>query len=309
MLALLALSACELAGVGEPEPVPRRVEPERFTAARSWVRAITADGDAVVWASYDVSTGRSARAVIDRVGPTGGSANELFEEPHPPQHVAVWDGHLYWAFESGPLRRAPLGGGEPALLVDRTKAACFDVDASGLYLIVDADVVHVDPSSGARRVVAQRSLGECPVALGDRVYWTERKGVYSAPKSGGPPERLAELSVPAGLLAWDGALYACVSEVLTRIDPATGEVRPVRDVCRADGLVVRDGAHWFRAPGFSGWPPTERARIAEVSARGVSWLFDGMGASPPVVAGDHLVWFGRPDGGGVDWQGYRVPLP
>lgn len=294
----------------EPDPLPARVAPEPYTSARSWVRTLVADDDRIFWANYDVSTGRSARAVVDSFGGSGsGERVEVAVEPHPPQGLSVHGGYLYFSFDSGPLKRAPVDGGDAELLVPYVGRACVAVDDSGLYFVRNADVIHLDLTSREERVLARHVLGECLVIVGDELFWAERKGLFSIPKAGATPVRRVDVSNPKQLIARDGALFACVDDVLRRLEPETGDTKPIRGFCQGDGLAITNNAHWVRTPYFKGWPPEERARIVELTSKGMSVLYDGRGASPPVVAGDHLVWFGRDDEGSGDWQGYRVPLP
>lgn len=308
MLAVLALVGCGLE-TGAPEGAPPRTAPQDLTRARSWVRVVAADDTHVYWSNYDTSSGKSTRATIDRVPIEGGEREEVTEERHPPVFLTVHGDHVYWVYEDGPLKRVAKSGGEEQVLLPRSRARCFQVDDDGLFVIEDADVLRIDPSTGEQTVLAKRSLGGCAVPVGDHVFWTERKGLYRVSKAGGDAEKLIALDKPDGLLAHDGALFTCLDDVLTRIEPTTGKTTPVRGYCKAQGLAVGERAHWFWVPYFKGWPPMEHARLVEVTSDGISWLYDGEGVSPPAVVGDQLVWFGRPDGGPVDWQGYSVPVP
>lgn len=300
----LALLACD---VGEPEALPQRVAPTPFASARSWVQDITTDGQQVFWGSYDVSTGRSARAVIDRAQLEGDGSVELAERRHPPKHLEVADGWVYWSYEIGPLQRAPVAGGPTETVLLGANTTCFAADATGVYLFDTVDLIHVTPD-GTQRVVAEKGYGECPVLFGDRVYWNERKGVFSVPQTGGTPEKLADVSKPEGLVVHDDALYACVEDTLTRIDPKSGAHQLVRSFCKGDGLAVSDGGHWFRYHHFAGWPAEKQWRVAEVTKHGVSWLFDGKDVSHVEVIGEEVVFFGR-EHGSPDWKGYRAPVP
>ncbi|MEZ4316932.1 MAG: hypothetical protein R3F61_05500 [Myxococcota bacterium] len=309
MLVLLALGACDMGDLTEPEGGPPRVAPTQIAEARSWVRTVVTDGSSLYWANYDVSTGRSARAVVDRTGAAGGERQELVVEPHPPEQLDVDGGFLYWSYELGPLKRVALAGGEPEVLLEHTGAKCFDADGPDVFLMRDGDVVHVDPATRENRVIARKALGDCVVALGDALFWTERKQIATVPRVGGEPTPLVELNKPDGLVVFDGALYTCVDDVLTRVDPSTGETKPIRSYCHSDGLAVSENGHWFRREYFEGWPPQEHQRIAEVTSEGVSWLFDGLGVSSVAIADGHVIWFGRAEGSGGDWKGYRAPLP
>jgi hypothetical protein len=307
MLALAILAGC--GELGEPEANPARVVPVEATRARSWVRTVVSDGQHLFWMNYDVSTGRSARTTLDRAPIAGGEPVELAEERHPPDHLAVGGGHVYWLYDGGALKRVPVDGGPVEVVQPRVEAACFAVDASGLYTIEGAKVLRRTAPDWAPVELASNALGDCPVVLDGHVFWNERKGLHRVPVDGGERVKLAELRVPKGLRAFDGELYTCIGDLLTAIDPASGATRPVRSYCKADGLTIGENGHWFRAPHFVGWPPAKQYRIAEVTRDGVSYLFDGEGASTVVVTEGRLAFFGRPVGGTSDWVGYTAPLP
>ncbi|MCA9567304.1 MAG: hypothetical protein KC656_05655 [Myxococcales bacterium] len=305
----LALAVGCIEGVGAPEGGPPRVEARPATQALGWVRQIATDGSTVAWSSYDFTKGTSDRATIDVMTLPSGARRELAEERHPPAQIAVHGGYVWWHYRDGGLKRVPVGGGEVERLVERLPAACFGIDDGGVYWFADADLFRFDPSTGTTTTLVRRVLGDCPVPLGDRVYWNERRGTYAVPRAGGEATLVADLKRPQGLVVHDGGLYACVDDVLTHIDPTSGEPRKVRSYCRPDGLAVTDAGHWFRVAYYEGWPAEEKWRVAEVTSSGVSWLYDGLGVSPVVVADGKVVWFGRPHDGPIEWSGYAVPLP
>lgn len=305
--AFLVLTGC--GEMGEPDALPARVEPVVATRARSWVRTVESDGQYLFWMNYDVSSGRSARTVLDRAPISGGDAVELAVERHPPDHLGVGGSHVYWLYQDGPLKRVPVEGGPVEVVVPKVEAACFSVDATGLYTIEGAKVLRRSAPDWNPVVLATNALGDCPVVLGDHVYWNERKGMHGVPIAGGERRKVADVKIPKGLIALDGELYTCIGDLLTAVDPQSGKKRPIREYCKADGLTVGPNGHWFRAPYFEGWPPTKRFRVAEVTSKGVSYLFDGEGVSSVVVAGDRLAFFGRASGGSSDWVGYTAPLP
>ena len=290
----------------EPEAAPARVEPAVITQAKSWVRDVDADATHVYWTSYDPSSGRTARAVIERAPLTGGPAEIVAVEAHPPQDLAVHGGFLYWSYEHGSLERLPVTGGTPEVIATDS-ATCFSVDDSGEYFIRGVELIHVDPATGEARQVAKKALALCPLAFGDHLYWPERTGMFRVPKAGGEPELFAKLKKCESLVAFEGALYTCHDDVLTRVDPESGESTPVRGLCKGPDLQVAADAHWITADHYDGWPPEKATRLVEVTRDGPSYLFDGQGASPPVAIGEDLVWFGQPAGG--SWTGFRVPRP
>ena len=53
--------------------------------------------------------------------------------------------------------------------------------------------------------------------------------------------------------------------------------------------------------------PDKRTRLVEVTAQGPTWLFDGDGTSPAVIAGERLAWVGAEVDG--PWQGLSAPAP
>lgn len=300
---ILWLLAC---APGEPEPAPARVEPTSIATAKSWVRTIDADATHVYWTSYDPTSGRSARAVLERAPLAGGPAEVVAIEAHPPQHLAVHGGFLYWSYEHGSLKRVPVTGGTPQLIT-RDSAPCFNVDDSGVYLIRGVEVLHVDPETGEERQVAKKALAECPVPFGDYVFWPERTGLFRVPKSGGEPAMFAKLKKAEPLIPFEDALYTCYDDILTRVDPETGEHAPIRGLCKGPSLQVSANAHWITADHFEGWPPQKGTRLIEVTKDGPSYLFAGQGASPPKVIGDDVVWFGQPSEG--PWTGFKAALP
>lgn len=304
---VFALFACQ--EVGTPEGAPPRVDAKPVVQARSWVRDVATDGRVVVWANYDVSTGKSARATIDRVALAGGERVELAEEHHPPADLQVAAGYAWWHYRDGALKRVPLGGGEVERVHERIPAACFGVDERGVYWFDDGTLVHLDPQSRVTRVLGEHLLGDCPIPLGDRIYWEERKGIHAMARGGGEDVEFVKVTKPTGLQVFDGALYACLDDILTRVDPATGATTKVRSYCRGEGLAIGPNGHWFPVPHFEGWPPVEKVKLAEVTSEGVSWLFDGEGVSPVVATGGRVFWFGRPRGGPSDWAGYSVAQP
>lgn len=303
----LALLGC--GDVGTPEGGPPRLEVQPVTRARSWVRNVVTDGEQVVWANYDVSTGKSARATIDRVALAGGERVELAEEHHPPADLQLAGGYAWWHYRDGALKRVPLTGGTVERVFEKVPAACFGVDDSGAYWFEDGTLVHLDVGTGQTRVVGEHLLGDCPLPWKDQIYWMERKGIHAIPKAGGEEREVLKVTKPTGLQVYDDALYACLDDILTRVDPLTGETTKVRSYCRGEGLAIGPNAHWFPVPHFEGWPPVEKVKLAEVTSSGVSWLYDGEGVSPVVAAEGRVFWFARPRGGSSDWAGYSVVQP
>ncbi len=308
MLLLGMLVGC-METVGSPEGRPPRIEPRVFARADGWVRHLATDGRTVVWASYDLVDGRSDRAVIHAAPLAGGPRRVLAEERHPPTALRLWGGYVWWHYKHGGLKRVALDGGRVERVLERVDAACFDVDDTGIYWFAEGKLLHQRKGDAGPQILATRVMGDCPVVLGDTVFWNERKGIYAVPRAGGEARQLVDLARPQGLTVHEGALYACVDDVLTRIDSVSGAARPVRSYCRPDGLAVGPRGHWFRAPTYRGWPAQKWERLAEVTADGVSWLFEGEGLSPVVLGGGQVIWFGRPEGGSIAWEGYRAPQP
>lgn len=300
---ILWLVAC---GPSEPPIHPTPVERQVVAPARSWVRNVAVDATHVYWTSYDPTSGRSDRALVERAPLTGGEPQIVAIEAHPPQHLAVHQGYVYYSWHEGSLKRVPVEGGEPERLVEHA-ARCFDVDATHVYYIHGIDLLRVPLAGGEPEQLAHKVLAECPVVHDGTVYWLERMAMFGVSTQGQDHREIMPLKKAEGLQVVDGALHACFDDKIVRLDPQAGEATPVRGYCLGDGLTITPEAHWFLEPYYAGWPPAKYTRLVEVTREGPTWLFDGDGSSPAVVAGDRVHWFGSEPGG--DWQGLSAPVP
>lgn len=300
---ILWLLAC---GPAEPPIQPTQVERRPVAPARSWVRDVAADASHVYWTSYDPTSGRSERAVLERAPIQGGDAEIVAVERHPPQHLQVQDGYLYWSYHEGSLKRVPVTGGEPQKLVERS-ARCFDLDATHAYYIHGIDLFRVPLTGGEPEQLAHKVLAECPLVHDGQVYWLERMALFAVSTTGQDHREVMPLKKAEGLQVVDGRLHACWDDKIVGIDLATLQAEPVRDYCKGEGLLIEPGGHWFLEPYYTGWPPQKHARLVQVTSSGPTYLFDGEGSSPAVRSGDRLLWFGSEPGDG--WQGRSAPLP
>lgn len=173
----------------------------------SWVRL--AGGGELVWATASATAGSQqiVRAPLD--DPEGLSV--VVEATPSVQHLLLDESHVFWAtITPHDVFRAPLGGGDPELLVSGGEPLGA-VAHAGHYYWIDAASDHLErvPVAGGAREKLTRVLFGGPMTASDgAIFWgdTVLSTIESwTPKSG--RVQLASAIDPLQLQVWNDTLY------------------------------------------------------------------------------------------------------
>jgi len=163
--------------------------------------ALALSGEHLLWISAGTDPDRGATSHVWRVDLDGGAETRLATLDGEPRAI-VADGETAFVATSAIIARVPIGGGDPAIIVDGSRQPrALAVDADMLYWTSreTGEVLAVPRQGGAVVTIARNQDEAGGIAADDRaIYWTASGAIRRLRKQGAddPSTRIADDKAP-----------------------------------------------------------------------------------------------------------------